>query len=423
MMSKGMRVMIRKKQPKVALRWIMLLAAFFSCLSSIANAQDSLSVLLKFPVVQIHPGEPLELKAYFYNESQTVFTGSLPDSLPMRLESAGTLATLVTAVETKESQPVEIAPGQFSSKIYKLVVPATLSGTVEASPLGHPESAVLLNAVAPGLVTPTVEKTAEKALTTPKKDHYPTLESLFSLYQPYVVNFSAYEPMYFLVGTNPEDSKFQISFKYRLFNPAGSLSQEFPWLRGLHFAYTQTSFWDLASDSEPFEDTSYKPELFFISSNWKNRPKWLKGLFFQTGIQHESNGRGEQFSRSTNTAYVKPIMIFYDEKSTIGLQVSPKLLTYVHNDDTTNSDLADYRGYSELEIKFGKANGLVSTTQLRFAEKGTSLQTDLTYPISSLLKSNFDIFFQIQYSNALAESLINYRQRSETLRLGFSFVR
>ncbi|WP_161947662.1 phospholipase A [Malonomonas rubra] len=422
-MSKGTRAMIRRTQFAIVLRWLMLLTAGFCCLPFIANAQDQLSVILRFPAVQILPGEPLELRAYFYNESPAVFTGSLPETLAMRLQSADAAATLVTAVETEAGPPVNMAPGQFSSKTYRLVVPTVFAGTVEVVPLGHPESAVLLNAAEPERVAAKAKKAAETPSAAPGKEHYPSLESLFSLYQPYVVNFSAYEPMYFLVGMNPEDSKFQISFKYRLFNPAGSLSQAFPWLRGLHFAYTQTSFWDLSSDSAPFEDTSYKPELFLLSSNWKNRPKWLRGLFFQTGIQHESNGRGEQFSRSTNTVYIKPILVFYDEKSALGLQVSPKLLTYINNNDTTNSDLADYRGFSELEIKFGKANGLVSTTQLRFAERGTSLQTDLTYPISKILKNNFDMFFQVQYSNSLAESLINYRQRSETLRLGLSFVR
>ncbi|WP_161947655.1 phospholipase A [Malonomonas rubra] len=376
--------------------------------------------MLKFPAVRIQAGEPLTLKVYFYNEAQTGFSGALPENLSMRLRSADENATLVTAVETGESTPTDIAPGQFTVKDYSLEVPASFAGPVEIFLLGHPESTLLLNTVA---AQPVAQKTEAEPDHAAAPEYYPTLESLFSLYQPYVVNFSAYEPMYFLVGTDPAKSKFQISFKYRLFNPSGSLSQAFPWLRGLHFAYTQTSFWDLASDSEPFEDTSYKPELFLLSSNWKNRPRWLQGLFFQAGVQHESNGRGEGFSRSTNTAYLKPILVFYHPGSALGLQLSPKLLTYFNNDDATNPDLAEYRGYSEFEIKFGQATGLVSTTQLRFAAKGTSLQTDLTYPISKLLKSNFDMFLHIQYSNALAESLISYRDRSESLRLGFSFVR
>ena len=49
-------------------------------------------------------------------------------------------------------------------------------------------------------------------------DGYPTLDALFSLYQPYMINISAYEPIYFLFGADPEDSKFQFSLKYRPFD-------------------------------------------------------------------------------------------------------------------------------------------------------------------------------------------------------------
>lgn len=390
------------------------------CPNSHAVDQGQLVLMLKFPAVQIKAEEALNLKVYFCNESPALFTGVLPENLSLRMQSSGGSTFLVTAVEIEESDPIKIAPGQFTSKSYSLEVPAFFSGPVEVFLLGHPESATMFNAI---YTPPVVQKTDYEPKQPPPYEYYPSLERLFSLYQPYVVNFSVYEPMYFLVGTDPGESKFQISFKYRLFNPSGSFSQMFPWLRGLHFAYTQTSFWDLASDSAPFEDTSYKPELFLLSSNLKSRPKWLQGLFFQAGVQHESNGRGERFSRSTNTAYIKSILVFYHARTALGLQLSPKLLAYFNNDDTTNPDLDEYRGNTELEIKFGKANGLVSTTHLRFAEKGTSLQTDLTYPISKLLKNNFDMFFHVQYSNALAESLINYRDRTETLRLGISFVR
>ena len=63
------------------------------------------------------------------------------------------------------------------------------------------------------------------------------------------------------------------------------------------------------------------------------------------------------------------------------------------------------------------------STNWRFAEKGTSLQADLTYPIHRFLGDNFDLYFQVQYSNSLAESLINYRDRVEALRFGFALVR
>ena len=257
----------------------------------------------------------------------------------------------------------------------------------------------------------------------PPKPSDVSLESLFALYQPYVSNFAAYEPIYFLVGADPEESKFQISFKYRFFNDDNPLAVEYPWVKGLHLGYTQTSFWDLASDSAPFEDTSYKPELFYLSSNIAQRPFWLKGLFFQTGIQHESNGRGGDYSRSTNIFYIKPMFILYGDASRLGFQLAPRIWTYVNNDDDTNPDFADYRGFFDLELRFGKAGGPVLGSNFRWADKGASVQADFTYPLNHYFLRNLDLYLQAQYVNALAEDLIDYQKRRQTFRLGIAIVR
>lgn len=257
----------------------------------------------------------------------------------------------------------------------------------------------------------------------PEVSEYPTLDSLFSLYQPYLGNISPYEPIYFLVGTDPAKSKFQFSFRYRLFNSAGPLAAEHPWVNGLHFGYTQTSFWDLGSDSAPFEDTSYKPELFLLTRNWVNGKNAVQGLFLQTGLQHESNGRGEDESRSTNILYLRSILIFYSKASQLGMQFSPRVWVYVNNSGDHNHDLPDYRGYFELEAKAGKADNLVVGTVLRWAEEGGSLQLDMTYPVHQYLSDNMAIYLYGQYVNVLGESMLNFRERTEAFRLGISFIR
>jgi len=316
-----------------------------------------------------------------------------------------------------------------------VVFPYLSQRKIEVTLVDHPDT-VLVLVLAPREKQPLPESRQDMASAPKSKpesssgakslegqESYPTLDSLFSLYQPYAINFSTYEPTYFLVGTDPGKSKFQLSFKYRLFNPAGSLTRRFPWLGGLHFAYTQTSFWDLASDSAPFEDTSYKPELFLLTDNLTFRPPWMTGLFFQGGFRHESNGRGMEFSRSTNAFYIKPSIILFDPGSGLGLEISPRLLSYFNNNDTTNPDLEDYRGNFELELTFGKAEALVSHTLMGFAEEGISIQTGLSYPISTLLNNNLDLFFHLQYANTLGERLINYKEREQSVRLGISLVR
>ncbi len=251
-------------------------------------------------------------------------------------------------------------------------------------------------------------------------ERYRDLNELFTLYQPYLGNISAYQPMYFLLGTQPEKSKFQFSFKYRFFNPDGPLAQSQPWVKGIHFAYTQTSFWDLKSDSKPFEDTSYKPEFFFLSSGMDPFPWKISRLFLQSGYQHESNGRSGEFSRATDQVYLKPIFILFRENSKLGIQVAPKIWWYLSNE---NKDLVDYRGFFDLEVKCGKADSLVLESHLRWAREGGSAQLDLTYPLHRFVFENLDLYLHIQYVNFLAESLLHFTERTDALRIGFSVIR
>ena len=266
--------------------------------------------------------------------------------------------------------------------------------------------------------------TAKNELTqgqdTDPQPKYKNMDDLFNLYQPYLGAVSAHEPIYFLVGTEPKYSKFQISLKYRFMNPEGSWSKKFPWLQGFHAAYTQTSFWDLDSESKAFEDTSYKPEFFYRSMNIDLFGHSVTNFFIQGGYQHESNGRGGIDSRSTDMVYVQPIFIFYHESSQLGLGVSPRIWAYLANED---KDLIDYRGYFNLGIAAGKADSLVCHSNVYWAKEGPSVTLDATYPLREILFNNLDIYLQVQYANCLAESLLKFRERTQALRLGIAIIR
>ncbi len=286
--------------------------------------------------------------------------------------------------------------------------------------------AVALSVVRTGNAMEPASERIKSSMTAEEKqpaNSYDSLDSLFSRYQPYLANIGAYKPIYFLVGADPSESRFQISLQYQLFNEENKLAVKHPWLTGVHLAYTQASIWDLKSDSAPFEDTSYEPEAFFLSKNIGSRPQWLKGLFFQTGLQHESNGRGGELSRSTNYFYFRPIAIFYNETNRLGLQVAPKVWGYFGNNDDTNPDLDDYRGYFELELKAGRAESFVFGSTVRWAAEGPSVQLDMTYPLDLLFFSDFEMYLQLQYANTLAETLLDYRKRTEAFRVGFAIVR
>lgn len=264
----------------------------------------------------------------------------------------------------------------------------------------------------------------EKPPSLLKEKEYQTIDSLYSLYQPYVRKLSAYEPMYFLLGADPKESKFQISFKYRLFNQEAPLAKNHPWLTGFHLAYTQTSFWDLVSDSAPFNDTSYKPEFFWQSENLiSENMGLLQGVFFQGGYQHHSNGNAGDFSRSTNYLYLFPSFVFYDRESSFGLAISPKVWTYIYNDADTNHDLDEYQGYFEIQAKAGFAESIVFDAKYRWASEGYSAEFDVSYPLHKFFNSAVEFYLYGQYSYVLAESLLHYSERVEAFRIGLAVVR
>ena len=106
-------------------------------------------------------------------------------------------------------------------------------------------------------------------------------------------HISGYDPIYFAVGARDRlNARFQFSFKYRVFER--SIATE-PWWkevgRDLYAAYTQTSIWDLESFSKPFYDSSYKPTIFLLHE-LDRAPDSQWSFSFQSGAQHESNGKG-----------------------------------------------------------------------------------------------------------------------------------
>jgi outer membrane phospholipase A len=353
---------------------------------------------------------------------------SLPDELGDRPDFPAEIICELISQERKFAVPAnkDIMEGESGIRQhYSFYLPSELQGQVVVSFSGIAAPRIVLD-VALAEKDETVAEVTETGIATETKTTdkvYPTLDSMFALSQPYQKNASAYQPVYFLVGADPEESKFQLSFKYRIFDTESILAKSNPWIKGLHLGYTQTSFWDLKSSSAPFDDTSYKPEIFWLSQNYlTSEHGLLKGLFFQTGVQHESNGKDEESSRSTNFLYVKPVLVFYDDDSKFGLQLSAKIWSYFENDET-NEDLSDYRGYFDLETEFGFADSFVFNTLFRLADEGASFQLDISYPLDKIFGDALDVYFYVQYANMLAESLLDYEERSQEIRFGLALIR
>lgn len=244
----------------------------------------------------------------------------------------------------------------------------------------------------------------------------------------------AHEPVYIVAGNEDPSTKFQFSFKYQVFDPVGGLAQKIPPLGGIYFGYSQTSFWDLGDEenSNPFYDSSYRPELLVSYDNLDRFFRRADGqralpdgltFNFQAGLKHESNGKSSPDSRSLNIVYARPIVKFENADGWF-VSVAPSVWAYVFDLDD-NPDIKDYRGYGELRLVAGRAGGLQVAASGRIGEEGNhgSVLVDVTYPIRVITFGNFDAYLDVQYFNGYGESLLNYNQEGETLRFGVSLVR
>lgn len=177
---------------------------------------------------------------------------------------------------------------------------------------------------------------------------------------------SANEPIYFVIGGSEDiKARFQFSFKYRIFDDDSTVLKHASWLENFHFAYTQTSLWNLSEDSAPFEDSSYRPS-FFVDLYQHNELS-LKPAFIRTGYEHESNGQAGDVSRSIDTAYIWPF--WGGTYQGTEWFVAPKIWSYLAKGNH-NSDISDYRGYSEIWFQYGNENSWLIATKLRPGKLG-----------------------------------------------------
>jgi len=232
------------------------------------------------------------------------------------------------------------------------------------------------------------------------------------------------EPMYFVAGGNANGrgdlkARFQISFKYQMFSDEGVFVEFLPMLKNFHLGYTQTSLWNLSADSKPFEDTNYRPSFF-----WEfDTPQFgWKPDFMRIGYEHESNGQAGATSRSTDTLFIQPAWAWRFGPRT--LAIAPKVSMYVNKGDE-NQDINNYRGNTELAIRYGDEDGFLTSLTGRYGfEDHGSVQLDFSYPLRRKIFSRAGGYFYLQVFHGYGESLLTYDQKENVrVRFGFAIVR
>ena len=220
------------------------------------------------------------------------------------------------------------------------------------------------------------------------------------------LGITAHEPIYFSVGFNEfTNARFQFSLKFRPLGPQDDSQEGDGWWEDLYGAFTQTSVWDLESESKPFFDSSYRPSLFWyrhsISSSLAGANLGLAG-----GFEHESNGKGGTDSRSINLLFVRPIFTWGDSGAW-RVTFSPKLYLYIEKSD--NPDIQEFRGYGDYQFAVEHPNSWKVAATLRIGTAGhASILVDAAYPLRHLAKFFHFGYLHLQYFNGYGETLRNY---------------
>jgi phospholipase A1 len=210
------------------------------------------------------------------------------------------------------------------------------------------------------------------------------------------------------------EAKFQLSFKAPVFSEILTSQDR------LYFGFTIQSYWQVYNSdlSSPFRETNYQPEIFYALPNdwklagWNNRALML-------GVEHQSNGQTQLYSRSWNRVYAN--FIFEKEEWAISFrpwyrlpEKRKEMPNVAQGDD--NPDIGKYMGNFELTGVYqcdDQNFSMMFRNNLRSNNRG-AIQLDWTFPMGSRFKGF------VQYFNGYGESLIDYNHSIE--RLGFGIL-
>jgi outer membrane phospholipase A len=368
--------------------------------------------VLVLRAVSVAPGAEVTVKLLWTNPGGEPLLLYPPHTLAGRLHAGTTRSEDVRLVASDAPDELTVAAGAFAQVDYSFQLPPGIVGPVvlEVNALGA--QPVMFSVQEPELSAAAREPSSQaRGEAASKAAHETALRRSTRL----LPGISAYEPVYFCLGGNGGlNAKFQLSLKYNPFD-----------LWPFYFGYTQTSLWDVP---DPFHDTAYRPSVFYLNDHaWSSADGRLRfGL--QAGLEHESNGRVGPDARGINTVFVRPRLEwrFNDD---VRLTFSAKVYDYLEKTD--NPDIADYRGYADLQIGLQRDDWRF-TAMIRKGTVGSkgSIQVDAVLPLrvtdeilARVGVNGVNGYFFLQYFNGWGETILDYnRKLPAQLRAGLMVV-
>ena len=388
--------------------------AFFSALPLLAAPFAHADIVLSTPSPRVPAGGSLELVMTITNDEPQPLTLDLPASIHVRLDTSSAVSTLEFIPD--RTGPITVAPREFARVRLKGTVPTSVQGPISLAPTGLSANTLVVQVEGETTLLTSPPPAAAPAQKTAQ------IESRL-VDKPPPLAVSVYEPVFFIVGGDGGlNAKFQISFRYQLFDDNGSWARQMPWIDDLYLSFSTTSLWDLGESSKPFTDSSYRPRLFYANYDLARAMDGRLRFGVETGFGHESNGKEGADSRSYNMFYARPTLTFGDPEG-LRAYFAPLIHNYISEDE--NPDIEDYRGYVDWMFGIGSRGGLDFWATLRSGTRSDygSAELNLSYPLSKLSGGDLQGWLLLQYFGGYGESLLNYRDKLDAqFRLGIAIA-
>ena len=223
-------------------------------------------------------------------------------------------------------------------------------------------------------------------------------------------SFGIYKDNYIVLGADllrsPDDdnsdAKFQISVIQRLTNSV------LPFKTYLFLTYTQLAFWDVFKESFPFRDINFNPTIGLGRPLIANN-RYLGDISLQ--LEHESNGKDEDDSRSWNKISFSSIIVFNNHWNFFGKLWIPFV------DGENNPDLVRYKGYGTFAANYRHHEKYNFSFILNPRPGLGNANFTINAAYRLFKKENQYLFFE--FYNGYGEGLLDYKEHHQRFRLGF----
>lgn len=249
-------------------------------------------------------------------------------------------------------------------------------------------------------------------------DHpfFGTKNSFISAYRPnyllpYYHNNGTFDTGNAPYNENPTDAEFKIQLSVKADLWPNILKSN----TSLYLAYSQVSFWQEYAKHGYVRETNYEPEMFF--SYEFNPALQQKGLLYiNVGYDHQSNGRGGDFERSWERAYVD--LTFGSQKQNWLFSVKPWIRSSgVLESHDYNSDITKYLGHGRLLLVYKFRNNVFSVMSRNNFEslfKRGAIEANWSFPIYKNIRG-FAQFF-----SGYGQNLSEYKNHANSFGIGLS---